>query len=103
MDSAGNVYLTENPVGESRVLKLAPGESTPAALPVTGLREPFGVAVDKTGNLYVVDRDHNQVLKLPAGSSTQAVLPFTDLNWPIGVAVDGSGNIYVADMKNRGC
>ena len=72
----------------------------PTVLPFTDLNEPWGVAVDTAGNLYVVDRLNNRVVELPAGSSTQAVLPFTGLNNPVHVAVDTAGNLYVTDFGN---
>jgi serine/threonine-protein kinase len=69
-------------------------------LPFTDLKEPNEVAVDATGNLYVVDPGDKRVLKLPAGSATQEVLPFTDLKEPNEVAVDAAGNLYVSDGSN---
>ena len=58
------VYVTD--AGNNRVLKLAAGSSTQAVLPFTGLNNPWGVAVDSSGNLYVSD-GNNRVLKLPVG------------------------------------
>jgi DNA-binding beta-propeller fold protein YncE len=68
-------------------------------LPFTGLNNPYGVAVDTAGNLYVTDSGNNRVLKLAAGSNTQSVLPFTGLHNPAGVAVDAAGNLYVTDAN----
>jgi NHL repeat/Calx-beta domain len=83
----------------------------------TGLATPTGLAVDATGNRYVVDGDANAVLKInasgvisrfagnaswtsgfagdggPASSAT--------LNGPRGVAVDAAGNVYIADTNNH--
>jgi serine/threonine-protein kinase len=70
-------------------------------LPLTGLNEPIGVAVDATGTLYVTDTNNNRVLKLAAGSSTPTELPFTALNHPDAVAVDSAGTVYVTDTKNQ--
>jgi serine/threonine-protein kinase len=55
------------------------------------------VAVDRSGNVYVVDNGNQRVLKLAAGSNSPDVLPFTGLSQPTGVAVDARGNVYVAD------
>jgi serine/threonine protein kinase, bacterial len=39
--------------------------ATQTVLPFTGLNEPFGVAVDSVGNVYVADYWNSRVLKLP--------------------------------------
>jgi DNA-binding beta-propeller fold protein YncE len=70
-------------------------------LPFTGLYNPWAVAVDTTGTVYVADYFTSQVLKLAAGSSTQTVLPFTGLVNPEGVAVDTAGTVYIADHGNN--
>jgi DNA-binding beta-propeller fold protein YncE len=74
--------------------------SNQVVLPFTRLVEPFGVAVDVAGDVYVVDTGNNRVLKLAAGANNTTVLPFTDLNAPESVAVDGAGNVYVTDNGN---
>jgi serine/threonine protein kinase, bacterial len=65
VDSAGNLYVTDD--GNKQVLKLAAGSSTPTVLPPSfaSLNGPYGVAVDHAGNVYVTDGQ--RVLKLAAG------------------------------------
>ena len=85
-------------------------QSRQVVLPFAGVREPYGVAVDAAGDVYVGDANNaagvaadantNRVLKLPAGSSTAVELPFTGLSHPEAVAVDAAGNVYVADYGN---
>ena len=83
-------------------------------LPFPGVREPYDVAVDTAGNVYIADANNtagaatpadantNRVLKLPAGSGTPFTLPFTGLKNPSGVAVDAAGVLYVADANTPG-
>ncbi len=83
------------------MLKLPAGSNTPAELPITGLNQPDGVAVDIAGTVYITDVGTNRVLKLPAGSRTPVELPITGLNDPTGVAVDIAGAVYVTDAFNH--
>ncbi len=66
------------------------------------LTNPFGTAVDYSGNVYVVDYNNNAVYKetLSGGTYTQSTVA-TGLNNPEGVAVDGAGNVYVCDSGNN--
>ena len=87
--------------------------SSQVVLPFTGVREPYGVAVDTAGNVYIAnanntagnvdtgDANNNRVLKLSAGSTTPVTLPFTGLKNPSGVAVDTAGIVYIADANNN--
>ena len=79
----------------------------------TRFADPFGVVVDKAGNLYVADGgDNNSIRKIgPDGVSTTfagAVEGYADglgiaasFNTPSGLAIDGAGNLYVADTGNN--
>jgi DNA-binding beta-propeller fold protein YncE len=60
------------------------------------------VAVDRAGNVYVVDGRDRQVVKVAAGSNEQTAVPSTVLNGPNDVAVDGAGNMYVVDNSGFG-
>lgn len=64
------------------------------------------VAVDTTGNVYIVDTGNNVVYKqtLSGGSYTQTtILNQTNngLKLPVAIAVDGSGNLYISDSFNE--
>ncbi len=64
-----------------------------------GFSQPWGVAVDGNGNIYVADEDNGEVKEMTPGclsASCVTILggPFPS---PEGVAVDGGGSVYVAD------
>jgi uncharacterized protein (TIGR03437 family) len=79
------------------------------------LNNPFAVAVDTKGNVYIADTNNNVVRVVNSagiittfagngkanysgdgGPATKAELDFPD-----GVAVDASGNVYIADYLNH--
>jgi len=77
-----------------------------------GLNQPYGVAVDASGNLYVADLIHNAVKKIPGDCAASDCVTTIGggFNYPYGIAVDGAGNVLVTDYNNnavkqipRGC
>jgi gliding motility-associated-like protein len=67
----------------------------------SGFTLPIGVAIDRTGNIYVADKGNGLLKKIAAvgGAITNIGTGFSD---PAGVAVDGAGNVYVSDnVKNK--
>ncbi len=72
--------------------------------------EPWGIAVDSSGNIYVGDYLILEISPGGAVSTLAGSLPFGSANGtgtaasfkhPRGVAVDSSGNVYVADNQNN--
>ena len=76
--------------------------------------QPSGVAIDKTGNIYLSDTANN-VVWLISTTGTASVYagngylgrlgdggPATsaELNYPYGIALDSAGNLYIADTDN---
>ena len=93
-----------------------------------GLAEPYGIAIDSAGNIYIADTKNHRIRKVTKSTgiiSTVAGIgpnccadaqenPFPGafggdggpatsaaLNQPTGVAVDAAGNIYIVDQKNH--
>ena len=87
--------------------------STNGSAGAVRFNNPWGVAVDSSGNVYVADTDNHCVRKLSGVTwTTLAGQPGTNgsangtgasasFNQPQGVAVDGVGNVYVADTGNH--
>ncbi len=138
VDSSGNVWVADS---NSRVLEFKPPFSNGmnASLVLgkpnftyggdynygatqSGMDAPPGVAVDSSGNVWVVDSYSNRVLefKPPFSNGMNASLVLGQSNFtsgnmsgnytpnltqsgmyiPQGVAVDSSGNVWVADSNN---
>jgi DNA-binding beta-propeller fold protein YncE len=67
----------------------------------TDFPSPRGVAVDATGNVYVVNRRPGELWKIPPPYTAPTPLA-TGFNDPQGVAVDPSGDkVYVSDTGNK--
>jgi sugar lactone lactonase YvrE len=60
---------------------------------VSGLNNPYSVAVDNVGNLYIADT-FNKVIKKWTAANTNVTTLISVLNYSLGVAVDCMGNIY---------
>jgi len=78
------------------------------------IANPYGVAVDTAGNLYIADTMNNRVRKVSGGIITTVAGNGTakfsgdggpataaSLNLPNGIAVDSGGNLYIADTNNQ--
>jgi len=128
VDSTGSLYVADT--GNHTIRKLTPSGtnytvSTLAGWPgVSGTNngtgtnalfyEPEGVAVDKSGNVYVADTwNHTIRTVTPAGSvstlagaagsfgSGDGVGGAARFYEPQGIAIDNSGTLYVADTANQ--
>ena len=122
VDGAGNVYVADysnhriRKITTSGVVSTLAG-STNGYTDGTGTSakffNPFGVAVDGAGNVYVADLYNHRIRKITAsgvvstlaGSGTSGYTDGTGTSAqfrnPSGVAVDGAGNVYVADRVNH--
>jgi NHL repeat len=125
VDGAGNVYVADTANATIRkitaagvVTTLAGAAGQPGEMDGTGdaarFSSPTGVAVDTTGNLYVVDQDNHAIRKVtPAGEVTtfagrleefgiaDGVGTAARFSTPSGIAIDAAGNLYVADTNNH--
>ena len=103
LDSSGNVLATAplTATGVGPQVTFVPG--TPATL-ASALSEPLGVAVDGSGNVFVVAVGNDTVYKetLSGGPGPRVYSQTTILSGllaPADLAVDGSGNLYIPNAS----
>jgi sugar lactone lactonase YvrE len=125
-DAAGNIYYADG--NENRVRKIVHATGVITTVAGTGiasysgdggpavnatLNNPYDVALDAAGNLYIADAWNACIRKVDAASGAIATFagicgtlgetgndgPATQATMvlPLGVALDAAGNVYVAD------
>jgi tripartite motif-containing protein 71 len=63
------------------------------------LTNPWGIAVDRAGSVYVTDNTAHHVIRLsPRGKVLKIWGSRGQLGDPRGLAIDSHGNVYVADL-----
>ena len=93
------------------------GSGTVGSVDATGtaasFKNPFGLVVDATGNVYVVDEGNQKIRKITsagvvttfAGTGTAGSVDGTgtaaSFNSPSGITIDASGNLFIADFGNH--
>ncbi len=80
------------------------------------LNNPYGVAVDASGNLFIADHKNSRIREVDhttgmittvAGNGTAGYggdggqAAAAQLNLPSGIALDAAGNLYIADTVNN--
>jgi uncharacterized protein (TIGR03437 family) len=128
IDAANNVYIADGLANRVRKVNAASGLISTVAgngnfgfagdggqAAAAALFLPQDVAVDATGNLYIVDTGNARIRKVtPAGIVTTiagtggygvsdggGLAAQADIGFPIGVAVDTAGVLYFADSDNH--
>ncbi|MEY2496367.1 MAG: hypothetical protein QOJ45_2859 [Verrucomicrobiota bacterium] len=125
MDSAGNIYVADT--GNHTIRKITPGGAVTTFAGKPGVaggadgsaasatfNQPFGVAVDQSGNVYVADAANSTIRRISttgevvtlAGSagvtgSSDGLGAAARFRIPEGIAIDSTGTIYVSDTGNH--
>ncbi len=126
LDNSGNVYIADQRNNRVRKVDLSGIITTIAGTGIAGysgdggpatvakLNWPVGVAVDKSGNIYVAEYYNACVRKINPGgiittiagtgiagySGDGGMATLAQLRNPETITVDNSGNIYIADCNN---
>ena len=124
-DAVGNLYISDD--NTIRMVNTAGIINTIAGTGPSGysgdggpavqaqLNEPYGVAVDRTGNIYIPDANNNVVRKINTAGIITTIAgvqqsagyngdggPAIDakLDFPWALTVDNNGNVYIDDEGN---
>ena len=125
VDTAGNVFVADSSNHTIRkvtsagvVTTLAGSAGSSGSTDATGsaarFKNPYGVAVDSAGNVFVADLTNNTIRKVTSagvvttlagtagsGGSTDATGSAARFNYPYGISVDSAGNVYVTEFYNH--
>ncbi len=126
VDAGGNVYFTDYANNKIRKVTISSGVITTIAgngnAAYSGDKgpalnaglDPYDIAIDTPGNIYVADQLNNRVRKIgldgtittvagsgvPGYTGDGGPAVAAELALPSGVAVDSAGNLYIADYGN---
>ena len=88
--------------GDAPLAALSPGVASVIGTGIAATNDPFQIALDGAGNMYVANYGGNNVVKVPAGGGSASLVNTggLTLNGAAGVALDGAGNLYISDNAN---
>jgi gliding motility-associated-like protein len=121
VDNLGNVYVADAGNNLIRVITTAGIVTTLAGSGAIGAADgqgtaatfnnPYGIAVDVSGTVYVADEKNNIIRKISptglvstiagngAGGSNNGIATNATFSYPGSIATDGMGNVYVGDIN----
>ncbi len=125
VDAAGNIYAAD--IGSHTIRKITPegvvttiaglagsSGSSDGAGSAARFKGPYGIAVDREGNLFVADAFNSTIRRIDSSGVVTTVAGKVDedgiadgsgatarFSVPLGVAVGEEGTIYVADTFNH--
>lgn len=122
VDAAGNIYVSDSSnhtirkvtaAGVVTTLSGVAGSAGAAGVTPAKFSEPFGVATDSAGTIYVADTNNNAIRKItPTGvvttlaggsgmGSTDGTGSAAKFAEPHALVVDSTGNVFVSDYMNH--
>jgi sugar lactone lactonase YvrE len=116
LDSTGNIYVANELSGSGGSINIYPAGSYATGPPIatiagdnTELSGPSRIALDSSGNLFVLNGGDYAITEYPAGSAGDA-MPNATLNidqsgksFPTGMAVGRGGAVYIANQGTLSC
>lgn len=103
VDGAGNVYVAPRFGGNRAIRKITPaGVGSNLYAPAGNEAysfNPYGIAVDAGGTVYMTDPAAGRVQKITSDGAVSTVAGW--ISSPAGIAVDTSGNAFVAEAGNN--
>jgi len=123
IDSIGNVYVIDTgnhmirKINAGGVVTTLAGSTAAGFADGTGTNasffEPYGIAVDSNGYVYVADAGNNMIRKITPGGvvttfagstapgNANGIGTSATFHEPYGIAVDSNGTFYVTDYRNN--
>jgi trimeric autotransporter adhesin len=128
VDANENIYIADmnnnviRKVSPAGIITTVAGTGTAgysgdgAAATTAKLSGPHGVAVDATGNIYIVDTNNSRIREVviatgiittivgngtPGFLGDNGVATSAEINTPNGMGIDIAGNLYIADYGNQ--
>jgi sugar lactone lactonase YvrE len=127
LDGSGNIYVADTynnrvrKVNTSGIISTYAGNGSAGYSgdggPATSARlnNPWGIAVDGSGNVYIGDSKNNCIRKvnnsgvistiagnnIPGFSGDGGLATSAQLNNPTGMTLDASGNLFISDIANN--
>jgi hypothetical protein len=96
--SAETLFVSDFAKNKILVFNAAVKNSQPIRTITSGISGPNGIAVDKTGNLWVANLSAQSVTEYAPNASTPKATLSSGLNQPYDVKVDAFGDVFVANV-----
>src|SRR5713226_2363919 len=113
VDAAGSVFIADT--YDHRVRKITTdgkistvagdgspgfrGDGGPAS--AARLNNPYGIAIDRAGNLYIADLGNNRIRKVGADGTITTVPGTENLLAPRNVALDAASTLYISEFSGH--
>jgi sugar lactone lactonase YvrE len=116
LDSMGNIYVANELSGSGGSINIYPAGSYATGPPIatiaganTELSGPSRIALDSSGNLFVLNGGDYAITEYPAGSAGDAMpngtlsIDQSGKSFPTGMAVGRGGAVYIANQGTLNC